>query len=245
MSKKPEVSKLSHPHRTSVEQLLKCYGSDNSRKLRKAETKPVISRTYSDSSTMSHLAISRHLEHRLRPLTCAACRACVSSSVANSTPEVPKLQPLDQTHHLPYYPAKTNKKRPKARHKIRPPGEVTVLLQIPHSHSLPSCNGKKSRSPLGLASSCSSRSSEEKTPPLPRLPALPQPHYLPTHTGKTGVRYNATYRPDPDLRQWIVEFGGDEQAAFMARGLQRLQLAYERGKAEMYQTSPCKPSTNQ
>ncbi|XP_075681892.1 uncharacterized protein LOC142651293 [Rhinoderma darwinii] len=244
MSKKEEGFKHSHPHRTSVEQLLKCYGSDKSRRIQKTESKHVISRTYSDSSTLRHLSISRHLEQRLRPQTCAACRACMSSSLTNSIPEVLKMQPLDQTHHLPYYSTKNNKTRPKARHKTRRRDEVTALLPLPHSKSLILCNGKKSTSVQSLASSCSSRLSDKKLPPLPCLPALPQPGLLCTPAGNTSGGYNTTGHPDPELRQWIVEFGGDEDAAFMARGFQKLQLAYETGKAEMCQSTQCKPVTN-
>lgn len=155
-------------------------------------------------------------------------------------PEVLKLQPLDQTRHLPYYSPKTNKKRPKARHKTRTQGEVTAPLQkfqLPHSKSLISCDGQSFRSGQGLASSCSSRLSEEKVPSRRGFPALPQ------SGGNTGDGYTSMYHPDPELRHWIVEFGGDEQAAFMARGLQKLQLAYETGKAEMYQSPQCNAAT--
>ncbi|XP_069815934.1 uncharacterized protein [Dendropsophus ebraccatus] len=243
MSKKEEVSKRLHPHRTSVEQLLKCYGSNNSGKFRKAETKHVISGTYSDSSTLSHLSISRHLEQRLRPHTCAACRACLSSSLTNSIPDVHKMQPLVQTHHLPYYSTKTNTKRPKARHKTRTQGDATAIQQLPNPKNLTSYNGRRSSSIQGLKSSCSSRLSEEKMSSSPCLPALPQSGSLSAHSGNNGGGYNATCHSDPELRRWIVEFGGDEQAAFMARGLQKLQLAYETGKAEMYQSTQCKPVT--
>lgn len=161
----------------------------------------------------------------------------MSSSLTNSIPEVLKLQPVDQTRHLPYYSTQTNKKRPKARHKTRTRGEVTALLQLPHSKNLISCDGERSGGKHGLASSCSSRLSEEKEPSRPCLPALTQSGFLSAHAGNTGDGYNSVYHPDPELRQWIVEFGGDEQAAFMARGLQKLQLAYETGKAEMYQST--------
>ncbi|XP_073535936.1 uncharacterized protein [Phyllobates terribilis] len=241
MSKKEEGSKHLHPLRTTVEQLVKCYGVDHSRKFQKTETKHVIS--CSDSSTLSHLSTSRHLEQRLRPKTCAACRACVSTSLSNSTLEVLKMQPLLQTHHLPYYCAKSNKETPKARNKTRTQSEVTVLLQLPHSKNLILCNGNTSGSNRGFTSSCSSRLSEQQVRSLPCLPALHRTGFLSTRTGNTGGRCNTTYHPDPELRQWIVEFGGDEEAAFMARGLQKLQLAYEMGKAEMYQSTQCKPVT--
>ncbi|KAM4027290.1 uncharacterized protein ACNLHF_023092 isoform 1-T1 [Anomaloglossus baeobatrachus] len=239
MSNKEEGSKHLHPRRTTVEQLVKCYGADHSKKFRKRETTPMISRIYSDSSTLSHLSISRHLEQRLRPQTCAACRACVSSSLRNPTLEVLKMQPLLQTHHLPYYGANNNKESPKVRHKTRTQG-TTVLLQLPHSKNLIRCNGTRSGSERGRASSCSSRLSEEKVASLPRLPTLPRSGFLSSHT---GGGYHSTYHPDPELRQWIVEFGGDEQAAFMARGLQKLQLAYETGRAEMCQSTQRKPIT--
>ncbi|CAJ0918141.1 unnamed protein product [Ranitomeya imitator] len=242
MSKKEEGSKPLHP--TAAEQLVKCYGADHSGKPRKTETKHVISCTYSDSSTLSHLSISRHLEQRLRPQSCAACRACVSSSLTNSTPlEVLNMQPLLQTHRLPYHCAKSNKESPKARNKTRMRSQVAILLQLPHCKNLVSCNGKRSGSDRGLTSSGSSRLSEEQVPSLPCLPTLPQTGLQPTRTGNTGDGYNTTYHPDPELRQWIAEFGGDEQAAFMARGLQKLQLAYETGRAEMNQSTQCKPAT--
>ncbi|XP_066434565.1 uncharacterized protein [Eleutherodactylus coqui] len=243
MSKKEEGLKHLHPHRTSVEQLLKCYGSDHSRKFRKTETKHVISHTHSDASTLSHLSVSRHLEQRLRPQTCAACRACMSSSSTNSIPDVLKMHPLDQTHRLPYYCAKNNKKRPKGRHKTRTLGKDTAQLQLPHSRILASRNSKPSSIMQGIASSCSSRFSE-KASSVPHLPALPLSGFLSTDTGTTSGGYNNPYHPDPQLRQWIVEFGGDEQAAFMARGLQKLQLAYEMGKAEMYRSTQRNPITN-
>ncbi|XP_073446378.1 uncharacterized protein [Dendrobates tinctorius] len=241
MSEKEAGSKHLHPPRTTAEQLVKCYGGERSRKLRKPEMKRMISRTYSDPSTLSHLSISRHLEQRLRPETCAACRACVSASLSKSTLEVLKMQPLLQTHHLPYYCAKSNRESPKARNKTRNRNEVAVLLQLPHSKNLILCNGKRSGSDRGLASSCSSRLSEEQVASLPCLPTLPRTGFLSTRTSNTrGLTSTTTYHPDPELRQWIVEFGGDEQAAFMARGLQKLQLAYETGRAEMYQ---CKAVT--
>ncbi|XP_056378669.1 uncharacterized protein LOC130274397 [Hyla sarda] len=240
MSKKEEGPKPFHPHRTSLEQLQKCYGSDNSRKFQKTERKHVTSRTYSDSSTLSHLSVSRHLEQRLRPATCSACRACVSTSLTDSITEVHKLQPINRAHKLPYYSAKNNKKRPKARHKTKAQGNTTVLRQLPSSKNLSSCNSKRPSSVQGLASSLSTRLSEEKMPSLPSLPALPQSGFLSARAGNTGGGSNSTYHPDHELRQWIVEFGGDEQAAFMALGLQKLQLAYKMGKAEMYQSTQCK-----
>ncbi|XP_040288799.1 uncharacterized protein LOC121001687 [Bufo bufo] len=245
MSKKEESPKPPHPYRTSVEQLLKCYGSDTYRKFRKPESKHVISRTYSDSSTLSHQSVPRHLEQRPRPQTCAACRACKSSSVTDSMPEVLKMQPLGRTHHLPYHCAKTNTKRPTARHKTRTRGEAPALLQLPHSKTLMPCNGKRSISLQSRASSCSSRLAEDRVATSPCLPALPQSGFLSTHAGNSGGRHSSTYHPDQELRQWIVEFGGDEQAAFMARGLQKLQLAYEAGKAEVYRSAHCKPITNE
>ncbi|KAG8570190.1 hypothetical protein GDO81_011137 [Engystomops pustulosus] len=220
MSKKEQRS---HPHRTSIEQLLKCYGPDHSRKLWKSETKGAISHTSSDSGTLSHLSASRHLEQRLRPQTCAACKVRTSSRLPNTLPKAAKMQPLHRTHHLPYYSVTTNNKRPNAKHKTRTGGEVTVLLQRPRCKDLLPCN------------------EEKVTSSSPFLPALPQSGFL---SAPSGGGLDRTYHPDPELRQWIVEFGGDKEAAFMARGLQKLQLAYEAGKAEMHPSARRKPATN-
>ncbi|XP_072007342.1 uncharacterized protein [Engystomops pustulosus] len=220
MSKKEQRS---HPHRTSIEQLLKCYGPDHSRKLWKSETKGAISHTSSDSGTLSHLSASRHLEQRLRPQTCAACKVGTSSRLPNTLPKAAKMQPLHRTHHLPYYSVTTNNKRPNAKHKTRTGGQVTVLLQRPRCKDLLPCN------------------EEKVTSSSPFLPALPQSGFL---SAPSGGGLDRTYHPDPELRQWIVEFGGDEEAAFMARGLQKLQLAYEAGKAEMHPSARRKPATN-
>ncbi|XP_075067513.1 uncharacterized protein LOC142157897 [Mixophyes fleayi] len=230
MSKKEEGSNHIYSHRTSIEQLLKCYGPYSSRECRKTDPNhvSVTNLEYSD-----RVSVSRHSEQRLRPRTCAACRACVTASLSSSVQEVKDatLPPLDRIHHLPYHPAKADRNRQKGRHKTK------VADQLPRAEKLVSCNVKSSAGDRGSTPSCSSsplsQLSGTKKPSSPALPALPQSGLLSVSSGCVSV--HKTHSSNPELRKWIVEFGGDERAAFMARGLQKLQLAYEQGKAEMDQ----------
>lgn len=211
-------------YRTSAEQLLKCYGTINSGKRRHTKPEPARNHTSSGSSAVTDSPLSRHEEQRLRPRTCVACRACVTAHLQNSVKQtaVPKLEPLSRKNYLPYYSGKGKEERPNRR------GRAKETERLPDSRKLISCQFKPSRSAPGSMSSNSSRYSEVKMPCPPVLP-LPYPSGL----RRAGVQLS--HSSDPELRKWIVEFGGDERAAFMARGLQKLQLAYEKGKSEMNQ----------
>ncbi|XP_068094080.1 uncharacterized protein [Hyperolius riggenbachi] len=226
MSKKDDRTKPICRYRTSVEQLVRCYGSGDCRASRKTGGDGVATRnhTYRSVSTRTGSSYSRHKEARLRPQTCLACRACETASLQISPQQttVPKLLPLSTTNHLPYHPATPDKRRPRGRRKAQ------STEQLPGSSRMVSSRSEQS-SPPSHSSSHSGGRTEIKLhhsvvvapPPHSRLVSVRSGHVSPSS--------------DAELRKWIVEFGGDEQAAFMARGLQKLQLAYERGKAEMEQ----------
>ncbi|KAM5158399.1 uncharacterized protein ACMZJ9_009691 [Mantella aurantiaca] len=230
MSRRGDGRRQLGSYRTSVEQLKKCYGVINSRKNRNTETEPVRNHTSSNSSAVTYSSLSRHEVQRLRPRTCIACRACVTETLRNAAKQttVPKLQPLSRTNHLPYYSGKADKGRPVTR------GGATETHALPDSRNLISCQFKVSRSEPGSISSKSSRHSEVK---MPSPPALPLSLALPSVSSRCAGAH-LSHSSDAELRKWIVEFGGDERAAFMARGLQKLQLAYEKGKSELDQNTP-------
>ncbi|KAM4689198.1 uncharacterized protein O3C94_007345 [Discoglossus pictus] len=229
-----------HSHRTTVEQLMKCYSSNKLCKVRKTDAKRVTERAHIHSApvTIHCSSISRHAEPRLRPRTCLACRSYVTQTQKNFTPSVtaiPSLLPLDQLNHLPYQPIKTIKNRQKARHKYREPEKVSsprnlisctfrVDGHVQATTSLSSCSSG--------SQSLQSGSSDTNNHRFPAFPSRKHPENLFRRTNPIAVP-QSTPLADTELRKWIIQFGGDEQAAYMAKGLQKLHIAYERGKAEM------------
>ncbi|XP_041421606.1 uncharacterized protein LOC108719399 [Xenopus laevis] len=173
-------------------------------------------------------SVSRHSEQRLRPHICTACRACVSMGQITSIPSVAtssSLLPLDRLSHFPYCSSKAKKGCHTEKHKYR------ATEKSSDSGKLISCSLRRdfyTQESTGERNPSSSPrrpgSLDSKTRILPRLPVRSQ--------SELSLPQNLCFS-DTELRKWILHFGGDEQAAFMARGLQKLHLAYEEGKAEM------------
>ncbi|XP_053569178.1 uncharacterized protein LOC128659619 [Bombina bombina] len=238
MSKESSETNHSYIHRTSVEQLLKCYSSNKTYSSRKTDSKHLTEQSERGSGpvTINRLSIARHAEQRLRPQTCSACRTYVNQGSKSSTqnaPPVASLMPLNQLNHLPYYPSRAKQNKQKSRHKSK-----VTEKQGKRSKNLISCSFRAENHVQESSSSCISSSNsrlsgsmEAKMRSFPALPARTKSE-LCKNANSISVPQH-TQSCDTELREWIVLFGGDERAAFMARGLQKLQLAYELGKAEV------------
>ncbi|KAG8441652.1 hypothetical protein GDO86_010728 [Hymenochirus boettgeri] len=220
-------------YRTSLQHLLECYSPKKTNKGKKSDCLRLPWNSLAESNPLPILrpSVTRHTEQRLRPQTCTACRMCVNVDQRGSERGVvtgTSLLPLDKLNHLPYQSGRTEKRRNKERHRYR------VTDKSPCSRTLISCHLRQDSNVQGPNVKCKSRllsrhsgSSESKSDIVTDLPA---------GTGSELVLTSAPHShhlSGEELRTWIVQFGGDEQAAFMARGLQRLRLAYEQGRAEM------------
>ncbi|OCT77139.1 hypothetical protein XELAEV_18032335mg [Xenopus laevis] len=231
MSKRRSDTKAKCTYPTTTEQLLKCYSPQKPPENRKSSCKHHISgknHIQSSPATPHCPSVSRHSEQRLRPHICTACRACVSMGQITSIPSVAtssSLLPLDRLSHFPYCSSKAKKGCHTEKHKYR------ATEKSSDSGKLISCSLRRdfyTQESTGERNPSSSPrrpgSLDSKTRILPRLPVRSQ--------SELSLPQNLCFS-DTELRKWILHFGGDEQAAFMARGLQKLHLAYEEGKAEM------------
>ncbi|CAH2285842.1 Hypothetical predicted protein, partial [Pelobates cultripes] len=234
MSQRAGDIKYSYINYTSAKQLLKCYGRPGN-KQRGFKHVSDQHHTNSNLTVHSYSNPTQHLQRRLRPRTCTACRACINEGKKESVESnaVPVWLPQS---YLPSATSKAGKNKQNVQQKSRKPEKSS------DSRKLISCHFNGGYSDQYFTSSVSSSSSgydSRKTEPMEnKVCSLP---VLPARTlSDLGIqRINPTDMPQTtlfsteELRKWIIHFGGDEQAAFMARGLQRLQLAYEQGKSEM------------
>ncbi|KAE8599585.1 hypothetical protein XENTR_v10017242 [Xenopus tropicalis] len=239
MSKRGSDTTLRCTFPTTIGQLLKCYSPQKPAQSRKASCNnhdTGKNRIQSSPMTPHCPSVSRHSEQRLRPRTCTACRACLSLGQRTSIPSAAtssSLLPLDRLSHLPYCSSKAKKGRHTEKRNDR------AIAKSPDSGKLISCSLHRDFHIQDFTGKCNASLCPRRPGSLDSqiqiLPSLPvkRGKDLPVRTQSDICLPQSSHFSDTELRKWIVHFGGDEQAAFMARGLQRLHLAYEEGKAEI------------
>ncbi|MEE6463233.1 hypothetical protein FKM82_005825 [Ascaphus truei] len=125
---------------------------------------------------------------------------------------------------------------PAPRSSVHSAATSTSLPPLDQPKHLPYYPGKanESRPKVRHKNRAAGKPLETQSCSLAVLPAR-TPSELALRSTRPVSLPRSTHFSDTELRKWIIQFGGNEQAAYMARGLQKLQLAYEQGKAEMSQ----------
>ncbi|XP_053323206.1 uncharacterized protein LOC128497259 [Spea bombifrons] len=189
---------------------------------------------YRNHKTIDHSPVSQLTEKRQRPRTCFACRASVSAGNAVQRGSVQSSSDVLLPRH-----SDSSKQKSQRKYKLE---KMTDLERCgTGSRKVTSCqycadaSERDPTSSSSLSSRLHSRTSEPLEAKVPGLPVLQSRMTSKLLVGSLHVTSTeqGVLLSNAELRKWIVQFGGDEQAAFMARGLQKLQLGYERGKAEM------------